>query len=125
MLHSVAPFFLHTIRYTEQRSILSMPTYTFHCDACDVSSEQMLPLGTKTTPPCPSCSGITRKIIKPPMVHFKGSGFYKTDSSKSSMPAAKPAKPVEAKPAETKPADPKPATTTASAAPSNSTSAKS
>jgi len=74
----------------------------------------MLPLGTKTLPPCPTCKGITRKIVKPPMVHFKGSGFYKTDSTKNSTPSVKPAKPIESKPA-----DPKPASTPAPSAPSN------
>ncbi len=75
-------------------------------------------MGTTMLPMCPTCKNHTavRKIIRPPMVHFKGSGFYKTDSSKSVAPK-KPVtetttdKPVETKPAETKapekPSEPK------------------
>ncbi|MDD5056131.1 MAG: zinc ribbon domain-containing protein [Candidatus Peribacteraceae bacterium] len=86
-----------------------MPNYAFQCHDCMHDFEKIMPLGTTETPPCPACGGTSRKIMKPPMVHFKGSGFYKTDSNKSSTPIAKPAKPADTKPAETKPVDPKPA----------------
>ena len=42
-----------------------------------------LPMGTDQKPACPTCKSAknVEKIIKAPMVHFKGSGFYKTDSA--------------------------------------------
>jgi putative FmdB family regulatory protein len=62
-----------------------MPKYDFRCEACESEFSETLPMGTTTLPFCPSCKSAekVRKIIRAPMVHFKGSGFYKTDSSKS------------------------------------------
>lgn len=42
-----------------------------------------LPMGTDQKPACPTCKSAksVEKIMKAPMVHFKGSGFYKTDSA--------------------------------------------
>jgi hypothetical protein len=50
------------------------------------------------------------------MVHFKGGGFYKNDSSKSTAPVTKPATPAEAKTAA-------PALTPVAASPAPSTPA--
>lgn len=92
-----------------------MPTYHFTCDACGTSFEEQLPMGS-AVPPCASCKSMNvRKIIKAPMVHFKGSGFYKTDSKGVTKPAPKEAaKPTteasDAKPIEKKPDTPKPET---------------
>jgi putative FmdB family regulatory protein len=84
-----------------------MPTYEFQCTECQNSFPKVLPFGTKETPPCPVCGGVTRKLIKPPMIHFKGSGFYKTDNAGSSEPAAKP-KDSKPKTSEKKSAPPAP-----------------
>ena len=93
-----------------------MPTYHFVCDACGTSFEEHLPMGS-AVPPCASCKSTNvRKILRAPMVHFKGSGFYKTDSSgtakakskEASVETPKPAEiKSEMKPAETKPAEKK------------------
>ncbi len=53
-----------------------------------------LPFGTKELPPCPVCNRVTKRLITPPMVHFKGSGFYATDNAKSAPKEASPA-PIE------------------------------
>ncbi len=69
-----------------------------------------LPMGTTKNPQCPTCKTATdvQKIIKAPMVHFKGSGFYKTDSvPKASVPKEKP-KETPAPKTEPKPASPPP-----------------
>lgn len=68
-------------------------------------------MGTIIVPMCPTCKNnmSVRKLIRAPMVHFKGSGFYKTDSSKTvttKPKAATDAKPTETK-TETKPAETK------------------
>jgi putative FmdB family regulatory protein len=86
-----------------------MPTFDFRCLKCDTVFEFARPFGSKTTPACPKCkSKRTEKQITPPAVHFKGSGWYKTDSMKSapSTTAAPPKK--DEKPADTAP-DPAPA----------------
>ncbi len=88
-----------------------MPKYDFRCEACEAEFSESLPMGTTDLPACPTCKKATtvRRLIRAPMVHFKGSGFYKTDSSKTVT--TKPKVATEAKPAdikaETKPAEPK------------------
>lgn len=63
-----------------------MPTYHFICGACSKEFTAHLTMGSEEMPPCDTCRRVkdVRKVIKPPMVHFKGSGFYKTDSTGSS-----------------------------------------
>lgn len=96
-----------------------MPNYDYRCEKCAGEFTESLPMGTIVVPMCPTCKNnvSVRKLIRAPMVHFKGSGFYKTDSSKTvtTKPKAttdpKPADAkTEAKPAETKPAEKKPDT---------------
>ncbi len=80
-----------------------MPTFHFECEQCKTQFEMQAPMGSKDRPPCIKCnSKRVRKLIKPPMVHFKGTGFYKNDSRPSSA-APSPAKPAETKPAATPP----------------------
>jgi putative FmdB family regulatory protein len=95
-----------------------MPKYDFRCEKCGLEFSDMLPMGTIVVPMCETCKNnrSVRKIIRAPMVHFKGSGFYKTDSSRSTVSPSKESKETKAtkdsndvKPAESKPIDPKPA----------------
>jgi putative FmdB family regulatory protein len=59
-----------------------MPTYDFHCLSCDINFEVELPMGSDL-PPCAQCkSENIEKLLSPPPVIFKGSGFYKTDNVK-------------------------------------------
>ena len=74
-----------------------MPTYHFRCTACSKETDLKLPFGSSDKPSCPDCGKPMDKFIVPPMVHFKGSGFYKTDSTKA------PEKPKEAPKPEKKP----------------------
>ncbi|MSR87376.1 zinc ribbon domain-containing protein [Candidatus Peribacteria bacterium] len=58
-----------------------MPTFDFQCRACDHVFEFSRPFGNTVKPACPACtSKRTEKLLAPPAVHFKGSGWYKTDS---------------------------------------------
>lgn len=58
-----------------------MPVYDFRCSACEHTFDVTLPFGSKEKPPCPVCSSRkTAKQFTPPAIHFKGSGFFKTDS---------------------------------------------
>ncbi len=79
-----------------------MPKYDFLCETCNCEFSETLPMGTVESPACIECQKSTsvRKLLRAPMVHFKGSGFYKTDSSKTV--ATKPKVTTEAKLAETK-----------------------
>jgi putative FmdB family regulatory protein len=58
-----------------------MPTFDFSCEKCGHVFEISRPYGSKVHPSCPKCGNRkTKKLISPPLIHFKGSGFYKTDS---------------------------------------------
>jgi putative FmdB family regulatory protein len=61
-----------------------MPKFDFQCQACKHVFEHSRPFGSKDTPPCPECkSPKTQKLIATPAIHFKGDGFYATDSISS------------------------------------------
>lgn len=78
-----------------------MPTFDFRCATCDHVFEFTRPFGSKTIPQCPNCGKKkTEKLISPPAVHFKGSGWYKTDSGTSKKQQSAP-KPVEKRKTET------------------------
>ncbi|MDD5103399.1 MAG: zinc ribbon domain-containing protein [Candidatus Peribacteraceae bacterium] len=72
-----------------------MPTYDFRCPKCSHHFEVNLPFGSKKHPLCPQCKHPqTEKLITPPTIHFKGTGFFKTDSqnirpSTGSLPSGK------------------------------------
>ncbi len=74
-----------------------MPRYHFRCARCVSEFSESLPLGTSDVPACPVCKKADKvtKLMKAPMVHFKGTGFYKTDGSK---PIAAPKKEAEKAP---------------------------
>lgn len=58
-----------------------MPTFDFECKKCRTLFEHSRPFGSKENPKCPACgSKRTEKLLTPPAIHFKGGGFYKTDS---------------------------------------------
>ena len=62
-------------------TIGAMPMYHFRCETCGTTTERKMPFGSTELPACEKCGKSMVKVIVPPMVHFKGSGFYKTDSS--------------------------------------------
>lgn len=58
-----------------------MPTFDFQCKACGNVFEFARAFGSKTLPACPSCGAKkTEKLLTPPAVHFKGTGWYKTEN---------------------------------------------
>lgn len=60
-----------------------MPTYDFRCSKCSHHFEVILPFGSTKRPLCPRCRHAkTEKLIAPPAIHFKGTGFFKTDNRK-------------------------------------------
>ena len=55
-----------------------MPKYDYRCDACDQTFELKLPFGSSIDQDCPECDSAARRLLTPPALVFKGSGFYKT-----------------------------------------------
>lgn len=71
-----------------------MPTYQYACIACEHQFEAIQAFSDDSLTKCPECTGELRKIYSAVGVVFKGSGFYKTDSAKTTTaatPAAAPA----------------------------------
>jgi putative FmdB family regulatory protein len=61
-----------------------MPTYEYQCKTCGHHFERVQRFSDAPITECPQCGGEVRRVIHPAGVIFKGSGWYKTDSRKSS-----------------------------------------
>ncbi|MGC8916430.1 MAG: FmdB family zinc ribbon protein [Thermoanaerobaculum sp.] len=56
-----------------------MPLYEYACDQCGVRTEVMQKVGAPPLLACPHCGGPVHKVLAPPALQFKGSGWYVTD----------------------------------------------
>jgi putative FmdB family regulatory protein len=61
-----------------------MPTYEYRCKECGEHLEVVQAFTDDPLTECPACGGPLRKVFGNIGITFKGSGFYKTDSRKSS-----------------------------------------
>ena len=61
-----------------------MPLYDYQCSKCQHVVEVRHGFNDTYAEACPACGGEMKRIISPAPVIFKGSGFYITDSRKSS-----------------------------------------
>jgi len=68
-----------------------MPTYQYACADCGHEFEAFQTFSEASLTECPECKGEVRKIYSAVGVVFKGSGFYKTDSAKSTTSNSSPA----------------------------------
>src|SRR5262245_49632167 len=59
----------------------SMPTYEYHCDACDHEFEHFQSIKDDLLKKCPECGKLKlrRLLGTGAAIVFKGSGFYQTD----------------------------------------------
>jgi putative FmdB family regulatory protein len=79
-----------------------MPTYDYHCAACDHDFEVTRPMRATGPELCPICATPAVKIFSPVGVAFKGTGFHNTDyrpkpvDSSADVPKAEPACPSAA-----------------------------
>ncbi len=64
-----------------------MPTYEYVCRSCNTHLEVVQRFHDAPLSECPTCTGALRKVFGSIGIAFKGSGFYKTDSRKSSKKA--------------------------------------
>lgn len=56
-----------------------MPIYEYQCEACNHRFEVMQKFSDDPIASCVACSGPVRKLLSPPGLVFKGTGFYATD----------------------------------------------
>lgn len=61
-----------------------MPTYSYACTECDNKFDIVQSFSDDALTECPQCTGRLRKLFNSVGIVFKGSGFYRTDSRKSS-----------------------------------------
>ena len=66
-----------------------MPTYQYECISCGHQFELFQSFSDEAIKICPECNGEVKKVYSAVGVVFKGSGFYKTDSSNSSSSSNK------------------------------------
>lgn len=66
-----------------------MPIYEFVCLDCDNQFEKIQSFSSISTPNCPTCESqdVARQMSRP-AIHFKGSGWYITDSKKADKKSA-------------------------------------
>jgi putative FmdB family regulatory protein len=70
-----------------------MPTYEYECTSCGHNFEVFQAMSDDPVSKCPECGKKVKRLISAGMgIIFKGSGFYVTDSKKSSAPASSEAK---------------------------------
>ena len=70
-----------------------MPLYDYACTKCGRTHEVRHGFDESYDQPCEACGAPLRRVFNPAPVLFKGSGFYVTDSRRSST--AKTEKPTE------------------------------
>ncbi|HXA28289.1 MAG TPA: FmdB family zinc ribbon protein [Candidatus Angelobacter sp.] len=68
-----------------------MPTYGYRCQECGEEFDVWQRMSDEAKADCPKCGAAGKRLFFPAGIVFKGTGFYKTDSRKSSDGGAKPA----------------------------------
>ncbi len=56
-----------------------MPTYVYACQQCEDRTEVFQRMSDDPLSTCEKCGGSLRRVLFPPAVVYKGSGFYTTD----------------------------------------------
>lgn len=61
-----------------------MPIYEYQCQGCGKVTDIRHGFDERNSDACPACGGTLARRFSPAGIVFKGSGFYVTDSRKSS-----------------------------------------
>lgn len=64
-----------------------MPIYEYECENCGTRFERFQSIRDEPIRQCPDCSGKVHKVLHAAGIIFKGSGWYITDSRKSTSGA--------------------------------------
>jgi putative FmdB family regulatory protein len=94
-----------------------LPTYDYHCNACDKTYEARESFSAPMEHECQECGkGIAKRLLTAPAIVFKGSGWYAKDSKSKAASSDD-----ESKPATSLPEAPKSETASTSSATSTET----
>ncbi len=61
-----------------------MPLYEYRCRKCGRRVEKIQKFSDEPLKTCESCGGKLERLISPPAIQFKGTGWYVTDYAKKS-----------------------------------------
>jgi len=64
-----------------------VPIYDYVCGSCGHRFEVFRGINEAGPHQCPECGGPVARAFMPPTIHFKGSGWAKTDRRATSAPA--------------------------------------
>lgn len=62
---------------------VKMPLYEYKCQQCKTVLEALQKVSDPPLKNCPKCSGPLAKLLSPPSIQFRGSGFYITDYARN------------------------------------------
>lgn len=74
-----------------------MPIYEYRCEVCGHRLEVIQKFSDPPLTQCPNCKGRLSKVLAPPALMFKGTGWYVTDYSNKGKPPEAEAKPSSEK----------------------------
>ncbi len=66
-----------------------MPIYEYECETCHHRFEVMQKFSDKPIKKCTQCAGPLHKVLSPPALVFKGTGWYVTDYARPERERAK------------------------------------
>ncbi len=65
--------------FCRYREGLFVPLYEYLCSKCGHRFEKIENHTASVTKKCPKCRGKAERVLTPPAIQFKGSGWYVTD----------------------------------------------
>lgn len=60
-----------------------MPIYEYECDKCHSRFELLQRFNERPVKQCAKCGGPVHKVLSPPALVFKGTGWYVTDYARA------------------------------------------
>jgi putative FmdB family regulatory protein len=66
-----------------------MPIYEYECRRCGHRFELIQKFSDAPRKRCPECKGAVDRLISPPAIRFKGTGWYVTDYADKKQPPEK------------------------------------
>ncbi len=67
-----------------------MPLYEYKCKKCGATFEILQKVDAPPLTKCIHCQGSVKKVLSPPALQFKGSGWYVTDYASKAGEASDP-----------------------------------
>ncbi len=67
-----------------------MPIYEYECRRCKTHVEIFQKMDARPLARCRKCGGRLEKLLSPPAIQFKGSGWYVTDYARKGSKEEKP-----------------------------------